>query len=128
MSLTATRSSCNFRGAQLLDVTYQSPLWKWIHTTHSKLISIRIQLDPEAHSRWKSMLSVRTIGQYSKCYNTIRHLKPHPLHVCQIVIFSYFISVHMKYRLVLSTDRIYETILLLLQSYKVFPLNRAFFP
>ena len=68
------------------------------------------------------MLDVRTIlkmkkqfggalKQYSKCYNIICHFKPHSLHVCQTIIFPYFISVYMKFQVVLSTGDIFETII-----------------
>ena len=50
------------------------------------------------------------LKQYSKCYNVICHFKLYSLHVCQIVIFPYFISVQMKYQVVISTGVIFETI------------------
>ena len=34
-----------------------------------------------------------TLKQCSKCYNIILHFKTHYLHVCQIIISPYFISV-----------------------------------
>ena len=34
----------------------------------------------------------------------------HPSHICQIIIFPYFISLRMKFEVVLSTYRIFETI------------------
>ena len=49
-----------------------------------------------------------TIKQYSKCYNIICHFKVHLLHVCQIIL-SYFISVHMKYQVVLLTSGIFSS-------------------
>ena len=40
------------------------------------------------------------IKEYDKYYSIIWHFKPHSIYVCQIVIFQYFISVHMKPQLV----------------------------
>ena len=50
------------------------------------------------------------LKQYNKCYNIICHFKPRSLNVYQIIIFPYFISVHMKYQLVFSKWGIFETI------------------
>ena len=50
------------------------------------------------------------LKKYSKCDNIMFPFKPHSLHVCQIVISPYFISVRMKSQVVLSTGRIFENI------------------
>ena len=50
------------------------------------------------------------LKKYSKCDNIMFPFKPHSLHVCQIVISPYFISVRMKSQVVLSTGEIFKTI------------------
>ena len=51
------------------------------------------------------------LKQYSNCYNIICYFKPHFLYVCLVAIFPSLISVHMKSQVILSTGRIFETIL-----------------
>ena len=50
------------------------------------------------------------LKKYSKCYNSIRHFKLQPLHVCQIIISPYSIYVHIEFQVVLSIGRIFENI------------------
>ena len=57
------------------------------------------------------------LKQYSNCYNFICRFLPYSLHVCQINIFLYFISMHMKFQVFISTGGISETIFIVeLQS------------
>ena len=61
----------------------------------------------EGHSENKEAI-LGALKQYSKCYNNICHFKPHPLHVFQIIISPYFISMQMKFKIVLSTGGIFD--------------------
>ena len=77
----------------------------WYRDAFTMLINNR----NEDHSENKETI-LGLSQQYSKSYNIICNFKAHSLHVCQIIILPYFISVHMKYQVVLSTGGIFETI------------------
>ena len=57
-----------------------------------------------------NQLFLGALKKYSKCNNIICHFKPHYLDVCITIIFTFFISVYMKFQVVLSIGGIFETV------------------
>ena len=104
-----------------------------IHSSQSRLIIIRIYILSggalilviddwcKDHSKTKRSFW-GALKKWSKCYSIICHFKLHSLHVCQVFYYPIFISVCMKYQVVLSTSGIFETIFIF-NCWKLFILN-----